>query len=288
LFGISILVVILLQFDYARLTELIFQVDWLWILLGLACLVISNLFSAFRWSKIARFLGIPLSLQDAIRLYAQGITANTVLPGGIVGGDIWRTVALIQRGESKLTAGLSVFLCRLSGVWALAICSLGSLICAYVLDTLPESLSFCYVLSYGAALLSLCFLPCIAPLIKSLNLHILFRTLSVSVAVQVFALASFLACFKAFGVTPSFFAFIAVCAGVFLTAIIPASIGGFGAREAGAVVFLAQLGIPIEASFAGSILYGMLSTLQGLVFAYWWVRPEPLTETKIQSLKRRA
>ena len=64
----------------------------------------------------------------------------------------------------------------------------------------------------------------------------------------------------------------AVCAGVFLSAVIPVAVGGFGAREVGAVVLMTPLGVAPEASFTGSVLYGLMATLQGILGVYWWIR----------------
>ncbi len=252
--------------------EIANRIDVRWFLLGLCSLILSNVLSAYRWLRITANLGISIRVPTAIRLYTQGITANTVLPGGIVGGDVWRTLGLIRRGASKSAAGLSVLLDRVSGVWVLAICSLAALFVVIFCEPLPGQIPLIFVVGYGVALLGLSLLPILFLRVKALNLQVLLSTFGVSLLVQVFALSAFWACFKALGLTLPLFAFIAVCAGVFISAVIPAAVGGFGAREVSAVVLMTPLGVAPEASFTGSVLYGLMATMQGIFGVYWWIR----------------
>ena len=50
---------------------------------------------------------------------------NALLPGAVVGGDVYRAVALRQAAQNAVAASASVVLDRLSGVWML--CVLGAL-----------------------------------------------------------------------------------------------------------------------------------------------------------------
>ncbi len=270
--GIGLLALIVWQLDIVRLMEVVNRIDVRWFLLGLFSLMLSNILSAYRWSRISEHLGVSIRLSAAIRLYAQGITANTLLPGGIIGGDIWRTLGLVRRGASKATAGLTVLLDRISGVWVLAICSLLALIVLICLESLPSHIPVVFILGYGLGLLGLGVLPIAFLRAKPLNTQVLLDTFGVSLLVQVLALIAFWTCFKALGLTLPFLAFTAVCAGIFILAVMPAAIGGFGAREVGAVVLMTSLGVAPEASFLGSVLYGLMATLQGVLSMYWWVQ----------------
>jgi len=58
----------------------------------------------------------------------------------------------------------------------------------------------------------------------------------------------------------------ALCAGIFLGAVVPASIGGFGSREVASLFFLSTLGVGVESAFLISVLFGLLATAQGLLF----------------------
>ena len=54
--------------------------------------------------------------------------------------------------------------------------------------------------------------------------------------------------------------------GIFIFAAIPFSIAGFGTREAGSLFFLVYLNLPFEQIVAGSIVFGLTATIQGLFF----------------------
>ena len=243
--------------------------NWSWFLIGLTSLIVSNLFSAYRWSQIAGLLGIETSLSIAVRLYAQGITANTVLPGGILGGDVLRTIGLASRGAIKSVAALSVFFDRLSGVWVLGLCSL----IACILVIAFGQIVFTYqAIIYGVTLLGLSLFPGFLYLIRRRKVVVLLRTFGISILVQCFALIAFWACFKSLDQTIPIALFVAVSAGIFVTAVVPAAVGGFGAREVGAVVFMAPLGVSAEISFTASVLYGIMASLQGLFFLCCWIK----------------
>lgn len=274
LLGIGLLVLIYRQLDAAALGTLVDRFDAAWFALGFTALVISNLFSAYRWSKIAAMLGSEIPVPSAIRLYAQGITANTVLPGGIVGGDVWRTIGLVKRGANKSTAALSVLFDRVSGVWVLGICSLAAIALAWMIQKIPPTVNGVELAFYSLGLACLAVAPLLLKLFRQKKSAVILRTLGVSLLVQCFAFIAFWACFRALGQSLPLLPFVAVSAGIFVSAVIPAAIGGFGARELGAVVFMAPLGIAAETSFAASVLYGLMATLQGMLAVVWWVSRE--------------
>ena len=272
LLGFSLLVLIVQQLDISRLADLLRGINWWWFAVGFLSLIVSNLLSAYRWSKIAAAIGIEIPLARAIKLYAQGITANTLLPGGIVGGDVWRTLGLVNRGATKASAALSVFFDRLSGVWVLGVCSLVAFIPLVIIGTVSAQSTTLEIKFYIAALFLLALVPVLLFLSRKTKVQVLVKTFGVSLIVQLFALIAFWACFKSLGETLLVAPFVAVCAGIFIAAVIPAAIGGFGARELAAVVFMEPLGISEEVSFAASVLYGLMATLQGLMSFYWWLR----------------
>ncbi|HEY0268856.1 MAG TPA: lysylphosphatidylglycerol synthase domain-containing protein, partial [Methyloradius sp.] len=107
------------------------------------------------------------------------------------------------------------------------------------------------------------------------NMHLLFSTLIESILVQATAIATLYFCLKAVGVDMGFALAAAVSLAIFLAAIIPAAISGFGARELAAVVVLGYLGVHAESAFAASVLFGLAGTLQGFIGIYFWIKKEP-------------
>ena len=94
----------------------------------------SNVVSAWRWRALARWLGAEMRWPDALRWYFQAIGLNALLPGAVVGGDVYRAVVLQRTGQGKAASSLSVLLDRLSGLWMLcAIGALGAAVAAPVL-----------------------------------------------------------------------------------------------------------------------------------------------------------
>jgi uncharacterized membrane protein YbhN (UPF0104 family) len=270
--GIGLLMLVIWQLDVSEIWGLLNRLEWVWFAVGFVSLTFANFVSAYRWALIAKELGISVRLVDAIKFYAQGVLANTVLPGGIVGGDVWRTLSLVNQGAEKSNAALSVFLDRLSGVWVLGVCSLAALIFLLAVGKMPIGPSRLELLFYCATVFGLALFPFFLFLISKVMARVFSRTFIISMIVQCFALIAFWACFRSVGQAVPVVSFVAVCAGIFIAAVIPAAVGGFGARELGAVVLMGPLGIAPEVSFIASVLYGMMATLQGLLSGYWWVR----------------
>ncbi len=277
--GLGLLALLLSQLDSARLKDTIAQLNWAWALLAVVLAIVANLACAYRWRGIAHQLSDRkiLSPGAAIELYFQGVAANTVLPGGIIGGDIWRTVGLSKKGLSKLIAAKTVFLDRVSGFWALSIFASFAFVftllaspardlAAQVLIA-PKDL----VLAYGLVMGLIAVAPVAATLMAKRYAAIegkgLVNSLPLSLASQALTIAAFWACLMAVNTTVSPMLLSLVAEGIFLGAVVPASIGGFGSREVAAVFFLAALSVTPEVAFVASFLFGLTATVQGALYA---------------------
>src|SRR5581483_5086668 len=75
----------------------------------------TQLASAARWRLLARPLGLRHSLREFAGFYCIGMYFNLILPTS-VGGDVVRAWYLDRRTGRRLTAFLSVFIDRLSGL----------------------------------------------------------------------------------------------------------------------------------------------------------------------------
>ena len=88
-----------------------------------------------------------------------------------------------------------------------------------------------------------------------------------SVLVQVFSAAALWLCAIAAGLHLPYAVMLAAAAPIFVMGALPLGWGGFGAREAAAVVVLGAVGAaPGEATAAG-LLYGLSAVLQGVLSA---------------------
>jgi len=287
-------------------------------LLGIALVlaIVANLICVYRWQFIARELGISAPYGFLLSAYAQGISVNSVLPGGIVGGDAWRSLAISKKASegSRHQGVLSVLLDRVSGFWGLTWLSLSAGLVVILMPgpnrPAPEveaggvggssmqwfdsTLGQAYLL----ALLAIALAPILGRLLHMSWLHrfeaehhrqrlgkwvmliiqiinalpILKKTLVISVAVQVAGATTFWLCLQSVGIDTPWWLLTALCGGVFLSGILPAALGGFGARELGAVAFITPFGFAKEGVLAGSVLFGLTTTIQGLMGLWFWFK----------------
>ena len=278
--GLGLVALLLSQLQPAELVATLKSTDWQWALLGLVLACLANLACSLRWRKIVVQLGQPLEKSSALQLYFQGITANTVLPGGIIGGDIWRVLGLAKMGMSKTSATQSVVLDRAIGFWALSTLALLALLIQFVSGQVasiqaPQVLAAAYVM----ALLAMSLSPGLLWWMKAKWVRGMLVPASISVGSQLLTITAFLCCLTAVGAEFSSLAVATLCAGIFLGAVVPASIGGFGSRELASVFFLAGLGISPEAAFLASVLFGLTATAQGLLALPSWLARERREES---------
>ena len=278
--GLGLVALLLSQLQPAELVATLKSTDWQWALLGLVLACLANLACSLRWRKIVVQLGQPLEKSSALQLYFQGITANTVLPGGIIGGDIWRVLGLAKMGMPKTSATQSVVLDRAIGFWALSTLALLALLIQFVSGQIasiqaPQVLAAAYVM----ALLTMSLSPGLLWWMKAKWVRGMLVPASISVGSQLLTITAFLCCLTAVGAEFSSLAVATLCAGIFLGAVVPASIGGFGSRELASVFFLAGLGISPEAAFLASVLFGLTATAQGLLALPSWLTRERREES---------
>jgi hypothetical protein len=271
----------------AELLERLQGVRIAWFAAAFVVAAAANALSALRWAAIARALGLNARNGELLVFYFRGVTTNSILPGALLGGDLLRAVQLSRRGNSLVDSMSSVIIDRLSGLWVQAAVSLtafGALAIAGV-SLLPPALTA----AYFALLLAILAAPAL-PLgflarsryrfiAESADAFVRWRRFAREQPagfVRLAASAGFVAlgkgtalwlCLRAIGADPSFSATLGLACGVFVGAAIPLAWAGFGPREVAAVVLLSVLASGAAAAAAASVLYGLASTLQGIVAA---------------------
>ena len=285
LLGLALLGAVLALADPARVLAQLRQAHPGWLLAGLAAAVASNVVSALRWRALARWLGADLHVGDACRWYFQAIGLNALLPGAVVGGDVYRAVVLRRAGQDTLASSWSVVLDRVSGLWMLcAIGGLGAAACADVLAPwlrLPAGVFIALMLAGTALWLLLPWaLPALlrrwcpgwlaplrtAALRPDFGAQLGWQVLA-SVAVQILSAAALAGGGLALGVQLSPAAWAFAIAPVFLMAALPVSVGGWGTREAAAVAALAAFGVAAPAAVGVGVIYGVYGLAQGALGA---------------------
>jgi glycosyltransferase 2 family protein len=272
--GLAVLAAVLWYADPLAIRAQLEAVDPLLFAFGLAASVVSNLLSAARWAAIARALGLAVALPRAAAMYFRGMTMNVLLPGATVSGDLLRGYQLARsRPDAGLRAAASVVLDRLSGLWILCAMSLASLLLAVAMDFLVlEKPVFIYLVGLAIALF-LPWLPLPFARLEALRRQALgargplLASAWLSVLVQVFSAAALWAFAFAAGINVSYSVMLAAAAPIFVMGALPLGWGGFGAREAAAVVVLGAIAVPADQATAAALLYGISAVLQGVAAA---------------------
>ena len=269
-----------------------------WLALGLAAAVTANLASALRWQGLARWLGAGLGPHAAVGVYFRAVAVNALLPGAVVGGDLYRAHALQRRGLPAAEAALSVLVDRLGGFGVLVVLGLAGAAAgasgaegARMLQALglpPLGPAAWLALAGLALLLPLGLVRAVAAAraaddpaaawparIAGLArrpgvLRQLGRQALGSVVVQILSIGAFACGGMALGVVLPAWAWAVAAMPIFLVASLPLSPGGWGTREAAAVLVLGGFGVAAPAAMAVALLYGLAVLPQALAGALAW------------------
>lgn len=271
--------------DPARVLAQLRHAHFGWLAAGLLAAIASNLVSALRWRALARWLGAEVGVGDATRWYFQAIGLNALLPGAVLGGDVYRAVVLRRAGQDTLAPVWSVVLDRVSGLWMLcAIGGLGAAGCAQVLAPWLRLPAGAFIALMLAGTLLWLLLPWVLPaLLRGAGLRWLaplraaaarpdfnrqmgWQALA-SAAVQLLSAAALAGGGLALGVQLSPAAWAFAIAPIFLMAALPVSVGGWGTREAAAVAALAPFGVAASAAVGVGVIYGLYALAQGAMGA---------------------
>ncbi|KQP22994.1 lysylphosphatidylglycerol synthase transmembrane domain-containing protein [Pseudorhodoferax sp. Leaf267] len=268
-----------------------------WLLAGLASAIASNLVSAWRWCSLVRWLGHAVRQAWAQTIYFQSMAVGALLPGAVVGGDVFRALALRRSGQGALEAGLAVLLDRLSGLWMLWVLAVSAAAWGGA-EALP---ALGVVLAPGALLVlagALVLMPALALLglrratradasaaLWRQRVHRLAqrgnggreygRQLLASLAVQLLSVGALACAGRAMGLELPFWCYAVAAAPTFLMAALPVSFGGWGTREAAAALSLGLFGVAAPVAVAASLLYGLMGVAQALFGALLLARPVP-------------
>ena len=257
-------------------------VEWIWLGAALVVFELAQLVSALRCVYVARALGGALTWGRSLRAHFVGLWFNQVLPTGL-GGDVVK-VALLRRDLGLGLAVRATALDRVSGLVLLMV-SVAVLLFAYqrlldntaltmVLAALSlGSLSALILLAafaktIGAGLGSAPWLGHIVGLLDSLNRfrsgRPLFEQFWTSSVVHVNGIVSYALIGRALGLELDIFVYFLLVPLVFLIALFPISLAGWGVREIGALSLFSLVGVPAEQSVALSALFGVLLIVAAL------------------------
>ncbi|EUC01082.1 Lysylphosphatidylglycerol synthetase/glycosyltransferase AglD [Rhizobium sp. CF080] len=286
--ALALLIAVILRFDPQRIAAGLASANPAYVIAGLLLVQVQIGLSALRWRFTAARLGQHLGMGQAIGDYYLGTLLNQLLPGGVA-GDAVRAVRNRAHGEGgwKVPAQAVVFE-RIAGQGVFfLVATVGVMLWPFLGGaTIPEDLR--HLLS-GFALavaslaivfmLALCFPPRrIQPKLGKLKtalaqVFLRDRAWIVQSLFSVVIVASYIAMFMlasaAVGAPLPALATITAIPLCLLMMLIPATIAGWGAREAAAAALWPLFGYTASDGVAASILYGILALVgaaPGLVF----------------------
>ena len=248
------------------------------ILAAVAFTAIATAAAAWRWRIVSAVLGLPMTWPAAVRAYYRSQFINTVLPGGVV-GDVHRAYRQGRDAGSVALAARAVATERIAGQVVQAV------ITAVVLAVLGLSEPLVLTFWVGAGLVAVVATGVAIALTttrgraaarrEGVMLRAVFRgpraTLSIvaaSIVVVAAHSATFLIACLAVGVAAPAPQLIGLAVVALGAAAIPASVGGWGPREAVSASAFAIVGLGAGAGLAASTAFGvltMISVLPGLV-----------------------
>lgn len=247
------------------------------LLAATALTYVATLCAAWRWTIVARGLGVPIPLRTAVAAYYRSQLINTTLPGGVV-GDVQRGIRH-GRESDDLSGGLrAVAWERISG--QLVQCTVAVLVLVLVPSRVRSFLPLAVGALAASALLISCWLigsrqapsrlgrllrrtrdDIRAALLRRQALPALISTSLVVVAAHATTL---IIAMRTTG-TRGPLVMLALLAMIMLvSSAIPLNIGGWGPRETAAVWAYSATGLAPADGLAAAAAYGALTVLATL------------------------
>ena len=236
--------------------------------------------AAARWRVACARLGLLLGGGVAVREVALSTLLNQLLPGGVA-GDVVRAWRVRQPGHALAGPVRAVLVDRFVGLAVhVAVVALGLLAWRAVHGVSAPAGAVPTAVAVAAGLLAILAAPAGWPGLGSLAADLrralgapgpAVAQVSLSVALTASFLLAFEACARALGHPLGVAALTAVPL-VLLAMAIPASIGGWGWREATAALVLPRLGWSPEQAVALSAVYGLsvlVGALPGALVPLW-------------------
>ena len=228
-----------------------------WLILALIAFNMSKIISAFRLNSFFRTAGLFLKWQYNLKLYYAGMFYNLFLPGGI-GGDGYKVYLLNKFYKTPLKPLIAASLLdRISGMAALVFLAfllflpLGNRVGGTWLFHITWILAMLIYPAYY--LIQKIFFRNFNSVFIAGNIY--------SLAVQFFQLISAFFILRSLGVESLYAEYLVLFLASSAIAVLPFTIGGFGARELVFIVGSDYLGIDRNTAIAFSVIFFIITAV---------------------------
>ncbi len=252
-----------------------------WLLAAAVAANLQTMLSALRWRLVARALGVPLAMGQAVREYYVSQLVNQTVPGGVV-GDAARAVRS-RHGATLLRAGQAVVIERMLGQVALAVVTLAGFALAL---TFPGGIAWPDATGWTVAALVVALvglvlarawlgqLPVLWRLVPTLHAAVLApsvwqRQVGLGLCIVVCNLAIFAFCARATGTALPIEALVTLIPLILAAMLLPVTVGGWGWREGAAAGLFPLIGASAGAGLAASLAFGLVLLVSSLPGALW-------------------
>ncbi len=257
-------------------------INYQYILLVLLISFFQYILSAYRWMYISSKNGTEMNFFYCLRFYYISSFINNVLPGGVA-GDIYRAYCARESTHRVINLSKSVqgiVFERLSGQIMMFFIFLFSLTLFFLFN--EKYLAFFYtVIPVTLAILIFYFIikKIYFNKIRSNEIMLNFKRIFSGIIfwnhtiISFFVVLSYIIIYiisaEAIGLSIDYFSFFVFTPIILFSMTLPVSIGGWGVREATALLIAFLLGLSASSSISVAIMYGILNLLCSLPGLYF-------------------
>lgn len=257
-------------------------INYQYILLVLLISFFQYILSAYRWMYISSKNGTEMNFFYCLRFYYISSFINNVLPGGVA-GDIYRAYCARESTHRVINLSKSVqgiVFERLSGQIMMFFIFLFSLTLFFLFN--EKYLAFFYtVIPVTLAILIFYFIikKIYFNKIRSNEIMLNFKRIFSGIIfwnhtiISFFVILSYIIIYiisaEAIGLSIDYFSFFVFTPIILFSMTLPVSIGGWGVREATALLIAFLLGLSASSSISVAIMYGILNLLCSLPGLYF-------------------
>ncbi len=308
----GIIILLIIHVDFVEVWQKLKALSLPFVAFALLYYTICQWLSCIRWKIILKALGFSASINLLLSSYFCGMFLNTCLPGTL-GGDVYRVYTISRKSQDSELAFVSVFLERVTGLFALLGIALLSIPPAFSIVKLWDIILLLVVctgivlgivllilsprlLNWSETLLGKLHLQDITHRFRKIQILLrhfrshtkaLMATMIVSLIFQLLVVYYYYLIAQQLNIPISYLQLLVFNAIIVVITLFPISLGGLGVKEGLLAYLFNRIGLTIEQALLLSITVTILSWLLSLFGGLIILRNlETITEIK-RSLKKK-